>query len=141
MVFLQITWPGLSNSTLGSFAVFSNKASEEIFMPGAIVPPRYSAFSVMAQKVVAVPKSMIIKGPSYFVRPATALTILSAPTCFGLSYLIVRPVFIPGPITIARLLKYFIDKCCNCLLYTSDAADEEDSVDLGGRRIIKKKIT
>src|SRR5664280_1526966 len=25
----------------------------------------------------------------------------------------------------------------NCLLYTSDAADEEDSVDLGGRRIIK----
>ena len=25
-----------------------------------------------------------------------------------------------------------------CLLYTSDAADEEDSVDLGGRRIIKK---
>eukprot|EP00658_Telonema_sp_P-2_P020805 TRINITY_DN18249_c0_g1_i11.p1 TRINITY_DN18249_c0_g1~~TRINITY_DN18249_c0_g1_i11.p1 ORF type:complete len:204 (+),score=61.99 TRINITY_DN18249_c0_g1_i11:368-979(+) len=27
----------------------------------------------------------------------------------------------------------------DCLLYTSDAADEEDSVDLGGRRIIKKK--
>ena len=27
-----------------------------------------------------------------------------------------------------------------CLLYTSDAADEEDSVDLGGRRIIKKKL-
>ena len=27
----------------------------------------------------------------------------------------------------------------NCLLYTSDAADEEDSVDLGGSRIIKKK--
>ena len=26
-----------------------------------------------------------------------------------------------------------------CLLYTSDAADEEDSVDLGGRRINKKK--
>ena len=30
-------------------------------------------------------------------------------------------------------MKYHI-----CLLYTSDAADEEDSVDLGGRRIIKK---
>ena len=27
-----------------------------------------------------------------------------------------------------------------CLLYTSDAADEEDSVDLGGRRIIKKYV-
>ena len=27
----------------------------------------------------------------------------------------------------------------SCLLYTSDAADERSSVDLGGRRIIKKK--
>ena len=28
-----------------------------------------------------------------------------------------------------------------CLLYTSDAADERSSVDLGGRRFIKKKKT
>ena len=28
-----------------------------------------------------------------------------------------------------------------CLLYTSDAADEEDSVDIGGGRLIKKKKT
>ena len=28
-----------------------------------------------------------------------------------------------------------------CLLYTSDAADERSSVDLGGRRIIQKKTT
>src|SRR5665648_666005 len=36
----------------------------------------------------------------------------------------------------------FDDSCIDivdCLLYTSDAADEEDSVDLGGRRLIKKK--
>ena len=30
-------------------------------------------------------------------------------------------------------------RSCGCLLYTSDAADERSSVDLGGRRIIKKK--
>ena len=30
-------------------------------------------------------------------------------------------------------------KNMRCLLYTSDAADERSSVDLGGRRIIKKK--
>ena len=30
-------------------------------------------------------------------------------------------------------------KKISCLLYTSDAADERSSVDLGGRRIIKKK--
>ena len=28
-----------------------------------------------------------------------------------------------------------------CLLYTSDAADERSSVDLGGRRLLKKKNT
>ena len=32
-----------------------------------------------------------------------------------------------------------IDDLKACLLYTSDAADERSSVDLGGRRIIKKK--
>ena len=32
-------------------------------------------------------------------------------------------------------------KDISCLLYTSDAADERSSVDLGGRRIIKKKNT
>ena len=33
----------------------------------------------------------------------------------------------------------FKTRPCPCLLYTSDAADERSSVDLGGRRIIKKK--
>ena len=37
-------------------------------------------------------------------------------------------------IVVVPLVMFF-----SCLLYTSDAADEEDSVDLGGRRIIKKK--
>ncbi len=35
---------------------------------------------------------------------------------------------------VTHLAKLYI-----CLLYTSDAADERSSVDLGGRRIIKKK--
>ena len=38
--------------------------------------------------------------------------------------------------TIAIILPYRVN---TCLLYTSDAADERSSVDLGGRRIIKKK--
>ena len=32
-----------------------------------------------------------------------------------------------------------LNQIYTCLLYTSDAADERSSVDLGGRRIIKKK--
>ena len=35
--------------------------------------------------------------------------------------------------------KVLLDPCSSCLLYTSDAADEGLGVDLGGRRIIKKK--
>ena len=39
------------------------------------------------------------------------------------------------------IMKYHIsdEQYYYCLLYTSDAADERSSVDLGGRRIIKKK--
>ena len=36
-------------------------------------------------------------------------------------------------------IKKFQPEINSCLLYTSDAADERSSVDLGGRRIIKKK--
>ena len=36
-----------------------------------------------------------------------------------------------------QLIAIGLRQCC--LLYTSDAADERSSVDLGGRRIIKKK--
>ena len=45
----------------------------------------------------------------------------------------------------AQQVRYFVDVAKNydadyvCLLYTSDAADERSSVDLGGRRIIQKK--
>ena len=35
--------------------------------------------------------------------------------------------------------KHGVNIFYTCLLYTSDAADERSSVDLGGRRIIKKK--
>ena len=40
---------------------------------------------------------------------------------------------------VIKKLKPLLEDPSVCLLYTSDAADEEDSVDLGGRRIIKKK--
>ena len=50
-------------------------------------------------------------------------------------------VFVPDPERrkLADLTKAAAAKRVVCLLYTSDAADERSSVDLGGRRIIKKK--
>ena len=77
VVFLHIALPGSSISTLGSLEVFSNSASEDILSPGAIEPPKYSPLSDRAQKVVAVPKSIIMRGPPYLSTAATALTILS----------------------------------------------------------------
>ena len=45
----------------------------------------------------------------------------------------------PTPMDMSNKTKMILTN--SCLLYTSDAADEEDSVDLGGRRLIKKKKT
>ena len=46
-------------------------------------------------------------------------------------------VWIANHRSVAGILAYI--RRLGCLLYTSDAADERSSVDLGGRRIIKKK--
>ena len=44
----------------------------------------------------------------------------------------------PAPRACSSAARY-AEAAAACLLYTSDAADERSSVDLGGRRIIKKK--
>ena len=45
-----------------------------------------------------------------------------------------------GGVYLPSLSINYVAMSKDCLLYTSDAADEEDSVDLGGRRIIKKTL-
>ena len=49
-------------------------------------------------------------------------------------------VWVPTLVTVRNLLGDGRYDDETCLLYTSDAADERSSVDLGGRRIIKKKM-
>ena len=54
-----------------------------------------------------------------------------------------HPGYVLGVRIVARIGRLVglpkADEVRGCLLYTSDAADERSSVDLGGRRIIKKK--
>ena len=46
---------------------------------------------------------------------------------------------IADAVVTSKSLNQLFESVRNCLLYTSDAADERSSVDLGGRRIIKKQ--
>eukprot|EP00656_Telonema_subtile_P046254 TRINITY_DN5262_c0_g1_i4.p1 TRINITY_DN5262_c0_g1~~TRINITY_DN5262_c0_g1_i4.p1 ORF type:complete len:340 (-),score=27.25 TRINITY_DN5262_c0_g1_i4:8-1027(-) len=64
--------------------------------------------------------------------PTRAPRVSTAPT---------RAPTAPPAVTIRQTVSFpgLTASLYTCLLYTSDAADEEDSVDLGGRRIIKKK--
>ena len=59
-------------------------------------------------------------------KPDSSATIISI---FAIIFSILIPVG-------QAIYNHYVD---SCLLYTSDAADERSSVDLGGRRIIKKK--
>ena len=65
------------------------------------------------------------------IRPDQGKELLAQPMDFQ-----EMPKFADG-----RLIRYRLAPQINCLLYTSDAADERSSVDLGGRRVIKKKNT
>ena len=48
-------------------------------------------------------------------------------------------VLLAGALLVVAPVMFWDSLRWACLLYTSDAADERSSVDLGGRRIIKKK--
>ena len=69
-------------------------------------------------------------------------TSLEADLIFLSSFIRVKAY--QGSVSLSNKHEEFIRKILKikvptCLLYTSDAADERSSVDLGGRRIIKKK--
>src|SRR5664279_4962345 len=74
-----------------------------------------------------------IGGPANAVmvsRPARATTATVTRGCKGIS----GTGRVTGPAAARASARD--TRVSGCLLYTSDAADEEDSVDLGGRRII-----
>ena len=69
------------------------------------------------------------------------VAIFPTPSCFSLSSrgLMISIADFGGESlpSVMACTKMF-ERPCSCLLYTSDAADERSSVDLGGRRIINK---
>src|SRR5665648_1153258 len=87
-----------------------------------------------------------VKEASVLIKPLRKLSVDQLVDLLGISpklaqlnqerHFLWRPEF--SPETARQALYAFRGDVYTCLLYTSDAADEEDSVDLGGRRIIKK---
>ena len=79
------------------------------------------------------------------VVSATALPLSIIPT-FAVTYLMGFTLNVVTLLSLSLVVGILVDDAIveienimRCLLYTSDAADERSSVDLGGRRIIKKQ--
>ena len=107
MVFFPSTCFGASILIPLSWDALAVSASRDTPTPGMIIPPIYCFLSLTTETVVAVPISITIKGTGYSFRPATAFATRSAPSCPGLSIMIFRPVFTPGPSTITSFFRIF----------------------------------
>src|SRR5678816_2938851 len=92
----------------------------------------YQSLSVLSQLpiVVSPPWSAVASVPGHSSRNSPK----SVCTSCAVSQALLAFVFAPSawPLMAGKSLSGYL----SCLLYTSDAADERSSVDLGGRRII-----
>jgi len=132
-----------------AYAVTDAK-SEKLFMPSAFPPMRAESIGALACKlgVDAPALEETVRNFNRAVRPGrfdpNALddcrTEGIAPPKSHWARPIDAPPFIGYPLRPGITFTYLGLKVNeNCLLYTSDAADDMQCVDLGGRRIIKKK--
>src|SRR5678816_2568266 len=78
-----------------------------------------------------------ISVPPHAPSPASNASTAIHRTCF--IECLRKSQALQGPAEWPILVAREVSRNEGCLLYTSDAADERSSVDLGGRRIIKKK--
>eukprot|EP00658_Telonema_sp_P-2_P047792 TRINITY_DN36384_c0_g1_i2.p1 TRINITY_DN36384_c0_g1~~TRINITY_DN36384_c0_g1_i2.p1 ORF type:complete len:342 (-),score=38.25 TRINITY_DN36384_c0_g1_i2:33-1058(-) len=119
-------------SDIGRFGMPTCKCSAESLKRSSEVIGRMPVFSPFARFHPASVKCRYSRGgPPKFLGYWYSLP--AGPECAPVAGGV--PVGLVGCSWGRRAAQRFV----HCLLYTSDAADEEDSVDLGGRRIIKKK--
>ena len=112
----------------------------------AMVAPFRTPFGTIESREVVV-VVLTIGGRSYYGECASLHAPIYSPDYTeGVSDVLTRHLipsmagsFPEEPPQLSRVLDSFVGHQMACLLYTSDAADERSSVDLGGRRIIKNK--
>ena len=113
-------------------------AADDVSIFGGIVALNREVDAATAEKMHAIFLEIII-APSFTPE---AFEILSAKKNLRL-LTVPFTTAVPQKLEVTSVLGGVVvqerDLYTDCLLYTSDAADEEDSVDLGGRRILKKK--
>eukprot|EP00826_Nyctotherus_ovalis_P018709 TRINITY_DN1563_c0_g5_i2.p3 TRINITY_DN1563_c0_g5~~TRINITY_DN1563_c0_g5_i2.p3 ORF type:complete len:139 (-),score=1.73 TRINITY_DN1563_c0_g5_i2:5-421(-) len=125
-----------------------------ITIPIIVQPSHFPSVQPLCQS----PLSLLVRVPSSSTLLAVGpLSFVFLPVCpfkYSLALLLIFDVvadvlFAVGPLEGAFAVHFVVDPVAlvastigplvGCLLYTSDAADDSLRVDLGGRRIIKKK--
>ena len=103
-----------------------------------------SASSIMGYAGIC-PPNVQSNSDAYFhaisLQEIKAFLMVGGASCDQIipNYNNVAPVVLANPdYTIPKSTPFVLTLSATCLLYTSDAADERSSVDLGGRRIFKK---
>ena len=116
---------------VGDLARFTGRFFRELFRPNM------EWEELLRQAFINGYRSLPLVAVTAFIM-GLVLTVQSRPTLerFGAESMLPAMVAISVVREIAPVITALI---CACLLYTSDAADERSSVDLGGRRIIKKQ--
>ena len=129
LIGLTIIAAGTSLPELATSVLASLRGERDIAVGNVIGSNIFNIFSVLGFTALVAPQGVHVAEAAlkFDIPVMTAVAIACLPVFFR-KHLISRW---EGGL----FLFYYI-----CLLYTSDAADERSSVDLGGRRIIKKKI-
>src|SRR5664279_4007043 len=123
---------------VGGIVFFAFVLAPTVFHPG-ILPSRQLAGAVVSRSLGILHWMGIVCGVVFLVTSVVdSQVVTGVPALFSARNLLVCAMILLTLISMfaiaTRMLDLrnqmvFID---NCLLYTSDAADEEDSVDLGG---------
>src|SRR5678815_5814555 len=144
---LPYSWNGQSYNAAGTYTFTTKNAAGCDSVATLVLTVSQATTSSTPVTVCQAQLPYSWNGQSYNAAGTYTFTTKNAAGCDSVATLVLtvsQATTSSTPVTVcqAQLPYSWNGQSYNaCLLYTSDAADERSSVDLGGRRIIKKKTT